>query len=585
MNSSQAEKRIFNGVAVCPGIAVARAVLYKARSLSIPEYTTDDAGAGREWARFSEAKRATRGQLEELRRRLGGDGAAGIVDGHLMVLDDELIEGDMREAILQRHVNAEAAVRDVGHKWVERLSELGDPMLRERADDIADIARRMVRNLTGEIADLASILTDDCIVVAPGLSPSEVFSLPIVSVRAVALDKGSQTSHAALILRALGIPSVVGLADMSGSLSAGTMVAVDGARGIVIVDPNSEELHELAGREKSLEMIVTRMERENRELPVTLDGHRIGLLANVAKLSDVSMAREKRAEGVGLLRSEFLWLESGRAMDEDEQVRAYDAAMRTMGGDVVVRLFDVGGDKVMPDSGSYARESNPFLGERSIRFLLRNEDVMRSQMRAVLRAAAPGCASILVPMVSDVSEFARARAVLDECVSELRARGLEFRPPRLGSMIEVPSAAIEADAIAAIADFLSVGSNDLTQYTLAADRCNPAVAYLYRSEHPAVLKLIKMTVDAAARAGKPVCICGEMAASPRQIPLLVGMGFTSLSITPMAMPLARYVIRKLSMSDCAKLVERAICAAGPDEVSAMCEEALRNAAPDVVKFM
>ena len=576
----------FRGLGVSPGIAVATAVLYRSRVMSTPTHTIGEGDAESEWERLETAKAATRRQLADLRERLGAcsaAGEAGIIDGHLMVVDDELLAEETRKEIFELRHNAEWAVRNVANKYIAQFSEADDALFRERADDLADVSRRILRNLMGVQDELPGQWDRPCIVVAENLSPSETLALPRDVVKAVVLDGGSLTSHAALVIRALGIPAVFGLESVSRTAVSGQQIAVDGGKGLVLLNPSDADLARLLGLAERRREILAAL-RPLRDVPaVTPDGFRVRLLANIENADDLDALDANGAEGIGLFRTEYLWLASGRPVGEEEQVAAYRAAVSAMGDrPVIIRAYDLGGDKFMGGIGLGNNESNPFLGLRSLRYLLKNEDVLRMQFRAVLRAAENGNVSILLPMVTELAELKRTRRLLEDCVRDLAAAGTPRPMPKLGVMIEVPSAALIAPFMMKHADFVSIGSNDLTQYTMAADRTNPSVSHLYQPAHPAVLRLIKMSADAAHSASVPLCLCGEMAANPVLAVLLLGMRFEALSMSASAIPVVKALVRGVPVSDAEQLAQAALAAGSSGTVLELARGFLARYVPDLL---
>ena len=415
------------GLGVSPGIAVATAVLYRSRVMSTPAHTIGADDAESEWDRLDAAKAATRRQLADLRERLGAcssSGEAGIIDGHLMVVDDEVLVAETRKEIFDLRHNAEWAVRNVANKYIAQFSEADDALFRERADDIADVARRILRNLMGVKDELPGQWDRPCVVVAENLTPSETLALPRDVVKAVVLDRGSLTSHAALVIRALGIPAVFGLEGVSRTAVSGQQIAVDGSKGLVLLNPSDADLARLLGLAERRREILASLRPLRDEPAVTPDGFRVRLFANIENVDDLASLDANGAEGIGLFRTEYLWLASGRPVGEEEQVAAYRAAMAAMGGrPVVIRVYDLGGDKFMGGVGLGNNEANPFLGLRSLRYLLRNENVLRMQFRAILRAAEAGNVNILLPMVTELTELKRTRRILEDCVRDLAAAG------------------------------------------------------------------------------------------------------------------------------------------------------------------
>lgn len=581
---------LLQGIGGSPGVAFAPAFVLRARLLEVPERRLTATEVAAEQQRLAQALETTRRQLRALRDRLGArtdTGNAGILDAHLMVLDDEQFAGQVRNRIAARQENAEWAVQEVAKKLVQSLAGAGDRYLAERSDDLADVARRLLRNLLGLADSLPEKLEKPCIVVAESLTPSEAAALPRDRVLGLILDRGSYTSHAALIARALEIPAVFGLGDLSDRVRSGDPLVLDGNKGVVIVNPSQHDLdrfHRLAIARQG----VQRELESRRDLPaITPDGRRIHLLANIESVDDLGSVVGHGAEGVGLFRTEYLWLTAGHAVGEEEQTRIYRRAVETLAGHpVIIRVFDLGGDKFLGNVG-LRREDNPFLGLRSIRYLLRHPEVFKAQLRAILRARAHGDVRLLYPMISDVGELRRANEILADCQAEVAAEGGGAANGRMpvGAMIEIPSAALTADLLAEQVDFFSLGTNDLIQYTLAVDRINEHVVHLYQPAHPAVLRLIEQTIAAGHRRNIPVGVCGEMAADPLLAVLLLGMGIDELSMAPAAVPAVKDVIRRTPLEEAAKLAARARTARSAAETLHACRKLLERVAPELLTML
>ncbi len=579
---------VLRGIGSSPGVAVAPAMIVRSRVLDVPErrIAADDTEA--EWQRFEAARDRTRQQLQHLRTRLDArakNGEAGILDAHLMVLDDEVMSARVRREICENRHNAEWAVRDVANIFIKQFLQLEDPYLKERADDISDVGRRMIRNLLGITEELPERWDTPCIIVAESLTPSETIALPREKVLGFALDRGSMTSHAALIARALEIPAVFGLGRIATLARPGDTLGIDGARGFVILNPAPKDLKRLNGLAAARADAQRGLEHLRGLPAVTPDGRRIPLYANIEDVNEMGMADAHGAEGVGLFRTEYLWLASGRSVGEEQQTAVYAAAVRAMRGrPLVIRAFDLGGDKFLGNVG-LPKETNPFLGMRSIRYLLRHPEVFKAQLRAILRAHAEGDVRILLPMISDVAELRRSREILDDCLHDVTAEGLVCPPVKVGAMIEIPSAALAADLLAEQSDFFSIGTNDLTQYTLAADRINEHVVHLYQPTHPAVLRLIDLTVEAARRRQIPVGVCGEMASDPLTALLLVGMGVDDLSMAPSAIPVVKDAIRKTTLAQARGLADRVRASKSSDEILKCCRDLLVKVAPELLPLV
>jgi phosphotransferase system enzyme I (PtsI) len=510
---------------------------------------------------------AIKGQAEQ---RFGKDHAY-IFDAHLLLLEDEKLIGDIERHINEGQVNAEWAVKVVGDRLLYLYSEIKDDYLRERSSDIEDVMQRLLVALSGAQPQNRN-LSEDAIIVAQDLLPSAVADLDLEHARAFATDSGGWTSHTAILARGVGIPAVVGLRDFYRRTKTGDRIIVDSTRNQVILHPSAATLEQYQAETAS------RARRQTADLmesgPVrTQDGVELTLRANVEVPSEFDAVRTFGASGVGLYRSEFLLARRGGMLSENEQCAAYEAIAKVAGDHgAVIRLFDLGGDSIREQFQE--PEKNPALGLRAIRFVLSNEEVMREQVRAILRAAANGILKIVLPMVADVSDVKRARAIILEEANKLRETGHSFSEVSVGAMIEVPSAVFMADKIARIVDFFELGTNDLVQYTLAVDRGNDEVADWFRTLHPAVLHSIDQSLRAARRAGIPAIVCGEMASTPAYVVLLVGLGATELSMTPSSIPRVRRAIAGIDAENAKLIVEDCLNCDTADEVESLVHDRL-----------
>ena len=582
---------MLTGLAASRGFVAGPVFIFRTTASDhVPEYRVEQDQIAHELSRLSDAFALTRSQIRsltiELSKRISGDEAT-IFDGHLMILDDPSFIGSCKEKISKHLINADAAVKMVSEKYSSIFAAMDDAYLRERAQDVGDIARRIIRNLSGGGDAQTLRVEQPCIVVADELTPSETISLPKNQILGFATDRGSTTSHASLLARALGLPAVVGLGSLSEVVKTGDIILLDGTRGKVIVNPGREErlaFEKMVARSKTLDEAL---EQGKLAPGATSDGHAIPFLANVDYSTPMTGLYAVGAEGVGLYRSEYLWLMFDHEPTEEEQMQAYTAAIRALpeGQTITIRVFDLGGDKVTKSSGTPHKEANPFLGNRSIRFLLRNPEVFRRQLRSILRASAHGNVQLMYPMIATIDELRAANIELRKCMAELRSEGVPFEESiKRGVMIEIPAAALIADALAKESDFFSIGTNDLIQYTLAVDRVNETVARLYQPTHPAVLKLIDMTVQAAHENGLTVSVCGETAADPVMAVLLVGMGVNDLSMSPNLIPLVKKIISQVSFSDAVALADtvRRMKGAAADKVYTFCRNQVMKLAPDLL---
>ena len=557
----------------------------------IPEYRLEPGQVQPELARLVDAFALTRIQIRslshELSKRISGDEAT-IFDGHLMILDDPSFVGSCKERITKEYFNAEAAVSAIAEKYSSIFAAMDDAYLKERAKDVVDIAKRIIRNLMGGSDSQAFRVDQPCIVVADELTPSETISMPKHLILGFATDRGSITSHASLLARALGIPAVVGLGSFSEIVKTGDLLLLDGSRGKVILNPGREErlaFDKMVARSKTLEETL---EQGKLAPGATVDGHCVPMLANVDHSTPMTGLYSAGAEGIGLYRTEYLWLTLDREPTEEEQTHAYTEAVRALPAKqpVTIRVLDLGGDKMTRGVlASTHKEANPFLGNRSIRYLLRNPDVFRRQLRAILKASAHGNVMLMYPMVSTIEELRAANLELHACKEQMLAEGLTFDENiKRGVMIEIPAAALIADALAKECEFFSLGTNDLIQYTLAVDRINETVASLYQPTHPGVLQLIAMTVEAGHAHGLKVSVCGEMAADPVLSVLMLGMGVDEFSMSPNLIPPVKRIISQISYEDAQSLAAtvRHMSGSSADKIYLYCRNQVMKLVPDLL---
>jgi phosphotransferase system enzyme I (PtsI) len=594
----------WTGLGLAPGIAIAPLRLYKRDEPAIPERRLAEDEVEAETKRLETALLHTRQELLDIRARLaelGGEGAA-IFEAHLLTVDDPAIVEDILRHICDSRECAERAVILTAERYAALFRDMEDDYLRERATDVRDVARRILRNLaalppagappaspaapSSAAPDAPVFPPSPCILAARDLSPSDTVALHRPNVLGIVLANGSPTSHVAILTRAMGIPAVTRVGDAFDILFDTAPCILDGTRGTLVLHPTPETLRRYNALRDSREAIRTRLEELRPLSATTLDGHHVPLLANIELPTDVPDVTRRGAEGVGLYRTEYLFLADEPNPDEQTQYLAYANAARTLApAPVILRTVDLGGDKLTPELRR-ENESNPFLGWRAIRFCLARPDMFKAQLRAILRAGAlnPNL-SLMYPMVSRLGEVLAANALLAECKAELAAAGIPHNPSiRVGIMVEIPSAALSAAELAKHVDFFSIGTNDLTQYTLAVDRGNEHVANLYDPAHPAVLRLVKMTIDAATAASIPVGLCGEMAGNPLYALLLVGLGTSELSVTPLLVPIVKEVIRNATLAQCRDLAERALLLPTGDEVRDLCRDLLSRVAPHILKL-
>jgi len=549
-------------MAVAPGIAEGKVMIHLQQEETIPFRDLQEPELDAEVARFEGALLATRGELLALQERLSqgnAAGDAGIFDAHLLVLEDPSLIEEVLRGIRQERHNAEFVFQRVSHRFSKALAGIDDPYLRERAVDLEDVSRRVIRHLLGKSGQSLAGHNRNHIIVADELTPSDTATLNRENVAGFITEKGSKTSHTAIMARALGIPAIVGLEAICGSLENGNVVLMDGYSGKVFLNPTAATLAEyqkLASEKEHIEEGLVSL----RESPaVTLDGKRIILSSNIELPEELDDIAACGAEGIGLYRTEFLYFNRTAPPDEEEQYAAYrNLAERTAPHGAIIRTLDIGGDKPT-ECLDLGREENPFLGCRAIRFCLNNPEIFKTQLRAILRAGVHGNLRMMFPMISGYEELIHAKSLLAEAASELEARGEPFQKEmELGLMIEVPSAAIMAGMLAREVRFFSIGTNDLLQYLMAVDRGNERIAHLHDPSNPAVVRLLKSVVDEAHAAGIWVGVCGELAGDIEYTPLLLGLGIDELSASSALVPRVKKAIRSLDLPSCRELVERAL---------------------------
>lgn len=553
---------IYEGIPASPGISIAP-VHVVARGFSSPEvYEIAEQDVEREQSRFTQALEITKRQLIELQSRikdLAGDNESGIFEAHVMMLEDRSVVNRVLSTIEKRLQNAEYAFYAVMQNFLEAMRRIPDPYLRERTVDIEDVAERVLRNFSLESGTRPLGPDDHHILVAYDLAPSDTASMNRKHVLGFATEQGSVNSHTAILARAFGIPAVVGLDAAVIDIIALTPGILDGYSGKLILNPDPETLDHYRRLSLDKERVRNSLDAMRGAATQTLDGRSLTVSANIELVDDLPLVKRSGAKGIGLYRTEFLLLNGEEMPDEQEQAQVYSRVAREMAPHaVIIRTLDAGGDK-LPVEALTDPEPNPFLGWRGIRVSLARPAMFREQIRAVLRASAFGKVAVMFPMISGLSEVLRSKDLIRRCMAELEKEGIAFdRHLPVGIMIEVPAAAICADLVAPHVDFFSIGTNDLIQYTVAVDRVNPHVAELYRPTHPAVIRLIKRTIDAATDNGIWTGICGEMAGDIRLTPLLLGLGVEELSVGPQQVPRVGQAIRSLSHAACAAMADEAL---------------------------
>ncbi len=557
------------GIAAARGFALGPAFQLRPLNLEVKRRTVQTPGP--ELDRLEQAMSAAALQVEEVHQKAAAELSAkeaSIFEAHLLMLQDPELRDAMRKSIQEQCVNAKSAVEEATEHYARILEKMDSDYFRARAADVRDIARRLIRLLLNpESTGMHSACTPS-IVIARDLMPSDTVLLDKRLVLGFCTVEGSETSHTAILARALGIPAIVACPDEVLGIPDGTVLILDGPAGRLYIEPTQAETNRYRTRKASWTASSEDALAQCHEPAVTLDGHRVEVLANIGSVPSANAAVEKGAEGVGLLRTEFIYMERGTLPDESEQTEVYSAILGVFESlPVTLRTSDIGGDKVLPYF-DLPDEANPFLGVRGLRLaLLHRDDLLKPQLKAAFRAGKGHDLRVMFPMVATLAEIRQARTVLEECRAELHEQGILI-PEKLqvGIMIEVPSAAIMADAFAPMVDFFSIGTNDLAQYTLAADRNNSHLAYLASAFSPAVLRLIQNVILQAHKYGRKVAVCGELAGEPLAIPILLGLGLDEFSMNPQAIPAAKQIVRSVKVADCQQLAEQVLKLESIDEV-------------------
>ncbi|CDI49911.1 phosphoenolpyruvate--protein phosphotransferase [Clostridium tetani] len=564
---------MLNGISASDGIAIGKVFILKIGDAKIIKETIKN--GEEENQRFITALEKGKKQLSKImkdtKEKLGEEKSK-IFEAHLFMLDDPEFTGQVSEKILKQKINAEYALKSTSEELVAIFEQIEDDYMRERAADIKDVTNRILRILTGNEGISISEIEEECILIGYDLTPSDTAQIDKEKILGFATEIGGVTSHSAIIARSIGIPSVLGVGKEINKIKNGELIILDGNKGLIITNPDDEKINLYKNKieeEKKLQKVLE--EYKDTEV-VTLDGRKVEVASNIGSIEDSENALKNGAEGIGLFRTEFLYMSSNELPGEDFQYNAYKEVLEKMGEKpVIIRTLDIGGDKKL----SYLpidEEMNPFLGYRAIRLCLHRKDIFKTQLRALLRASNYGNLKIMFPMIANLQELREAKAVLEECKEELRKESIAFNENiQVGIMVEIPSAAIMSDVLAKEVDFFSIGTNDLIQYTIAVDRMNEKVSYLYDFFNPAVLRLINNVIVNGHKEGKFVGMCGEMAGKEELVPLLLGMGLDEFSMSVSSVLKAKKLITELNYEDCKKIVPKVMKMKTAEEIKVFLE--------------
>jgi len=562
------------GIAASQGISFAKAYVFVEPDLTVKEVKIEDVAA--EIKRFEDAIEASKKELTIIKENalasLGADKAA-VFEAHLLILDDPEFMGTVKTDIESKVINAEYAFKETSDMFISMFEAMDNEYMKERAADIRDVSKRILAHLLGVDLPNPSLIDEEVIVIAEDLTPSDTAQLNKKYVKGFATNIGGRTSHSAIMARSLEIPAVVGTSSIIEDVKNGDILILDGLDGVVLVNPDEATTAEYKEKHAKFEAQKAEWAKLVTEKSVTKDGHEVILAANIGTPADLEGVKNNGGEAVGLYRTEFLYMGRDQLPTEDEQFEAYKAVLEGMGDKpVVVRTLDIGGDKELPYL-DLPKEMNPFLGFRAIRLCLEEKELFRTQLRALLRASVYGKLCVMFPMIATVQEFRAAKALFLEEKEKLVAEGVAVSNDiELGIMVEIPSTAVIADIFAKEVDFFSIGTNDLIQYTMAADRMSEKVSYLYQPYNPAILRLVKNVIEASHKEGKWTGMCGEMAGDSLAIPLLLGMGLDEFSMSATSILQARSQIKNLTLDEMKELVEKAVMCATTEEVLALIEE-------------
>ncbi|MDO8602240.1 MAG: phosphoenolpyruvate--protein phosphotransferase [Candidatus Omnitrophota bacterium] len=574
---------LLKGIPASPGIATGKAFLFDTRQLVVTERDIKQDAIPSEIVRFEEALIKTRSEILTIQKKISKEMAgqhAEIFNAHLLVLEDRMLIEEVIEGLKKERKCVEYIFSKVIAKYIKVFSKMNDEYLKERTSDIEDVGKRMLKNLIGAQEKTLSDLTEEVIVVAYDISPSDTANMHKKNVRGFVTDIGGRTSHTAIMAKSLEIPAVVGLEKATTRIKPGDILIVDGTGGVVIINPDRATLKKYETKQEKF-VAFEKILLDFKDKPaITIDGYKIEVSANIELPEEIGSVIAHGAEGIGLYRTEFLYMNRNDVPDEDEQFEAYKkVAAKFPKSPIIIRTLDLGGDKFLSQL-RVPHEMNPFLGWRAIRFCLAKPEIFKVQLRAILRASVFGDIKVMFPMISGLGELRQVIKVLEESKQELRNKKLNFNNDiEVGAMIEIPSAALTCDLLAKEVDFFSIGTNDLIQYSLAVDRANEKIAYLYKPTHPAVLRLIKNIIDSGHKENIWVGMCGEMAAEPGFVLILLGMGLDEFSMSPVVIPEVKYVISNVKFEDAKKVAEEALTLSTGEEVEVFANKKLNELVP------
>jgi phosphotransferase system enzyme I (PtsI) len=583
MNKTRPGQMIIRGISGSPGICIGKAYIVDREGVNLIErYPLAENMVTREIDRFKNAVTKAKNDhakvIESLDDDLGEN--LNILETHMVLFKDKMLYGKTIETISRDKINAEWALRRVSRQVKAMFQQIDDQYLKDRVNDIVQVSDKIMAHLVGAQDIKISDIKKRVILVAHDLSPADASQIQLERIKGFVTDKGGKNSHTSIVAKSLKIPSVLGLAKATDSIDNDDILIVDGSSGIIIVNPEEDTLFKYEERLIRFEAYRADIERDSHLPAVTKDGVSLNLMANIELVEEVVSARDNGAKGIGLFRTEFLYLDLKRFPTEDELLQKYKELVEFMNPEsVTIRTLDINGDKVNPYIDP-VEEANPALGLRAVRFCLENEDIFITQLKAILRVAAFGNIKLLIPMISCVEEIIRVKEVLNKAIIELENEDKIFNKDiPLGIMIEVPSAVIMADELAKHVDFFSIGTNDLIQYSLAIDRSNRRVAHLYQALNPAVLKMIKMTYEAAKKNGVELVMCGEMAGDPINIPALLGLGITNLSMNSASIPVIKKMIRDMDFNLAGKNIKKIFGFQTTEEISTFIQEEYKETLP------